>query len=73
MDNRKFQMLIQWSDEDSYYVVSLPDFPEINQPCTDGATYSEAAQHGQEMIDSLCLWYEQEGKELPQPQTLQVA
>ena len=73
MDNYKFQMLIQWSDEDQCYVVSLPDFPEINQPCTDGATYSEAANHGQEMIESLILWYEQDGKELPRPATLQVA
>lgn len=73
MENRKFQMLIQWSDEDDCYVVFLPDFPEINQPCTDGETYAEAAQQGQELIESLCCWYEQEGKELPQPQTLLVA
>lgn len=73
MDNYKFQMLIQWSDEDHCYVVSLPDFPEINQPCTDGATYAEAAKAGQEMIESLILWYQQDGKALPQPATLQVA
>jgi predicted RNase H-like HicB family nuclease len=45
MDKSKFQMLIQWSDEDDRYVVFLPEFPEINQPCTDGATYLEAAQN----------------------------
>jgi antitoxin HicB len=69
----KYQMLIQWSDEDNCYVVSLPDFPELNQPCTDGTTYEEAATNGHELIESLFLWYEQEGKELPQPKTLQVA
>ena len=73
MDKSKFQMLIQWSDEDNCYVVSLPDFTGLNQPCTDGSTYLEAAQNGQELIESLCVWYEQEGKELPQPRTLQVA
>jgi predicted RNase H-like HicB family nuclease len=73
MDKSKFQMLIQWSEEDNCYVVFLPDFVEVNQPCTDGATYLEAAQHGQELIESLCFWYQQEGKKLPQPRTLQVA
>ena len=38
MSISKYQMLIQWSDEDNCYVVSIPDFPELNQPCTDGAT-----------------------------------
>lgn len=73
MKHHKYQMLIQWSDEDGCYVVSLPNFPEINQPCTDGVIYAEAAQQGQEMIESLCLWYKQEGKDLPHPQTLQAA
>lgn len=73
MAHQKYQMLVQWSEEDGCHVVSLPDFPEINQPCTDGATYAEAAQQGQELIESLSLWYRQEGKDLPYPITLQVA
>lgn len=66
----KYQMLIQWSDEDNCYVVSLPDFPELNQPSTDGATYEEAARMGQELLESLNLWYQQENKEMPEPVTL---
>jgi antitoxin HicB len=69
--NAKYQMLIQWSDEDNCYVVSLPDFSELNQPSTDGATYEEAARKGQELIESLVQWYSDEGKELPLPKTLQ--
>ncbi len=72
MDKHKYQMLIQWSDEDSCYVVSLPDFPNVMQPCTDGKTYAEAASNGEECIESLILWHQQEGKTLPEPQTLQV-
>jgi antitoxin HicB len=73
MTHTKYQMLIQWSEEDSCYVVSLPDFSELRQPCTDGATYEEAAKHGQELVESLILWYAQEEKSLPQPLTLQTA
>lgn len=71
MSISKYQMLIQWSEDDACYVVSLPDFPDLNQPCTDGATYQEAAIKGHELIESLFLWYEQEGKDLPRPRTLQ--
>jgi antitoxin HicB len=73
MTPTKYQMLIQWSEEDSCYVVSLPDFPALPHPCSDGATYEEAAKHGQELIESLIVWYGQEGKPLPRPLTLQMA
>jgi antitoxin HicB len=49
----------------------IPDFPELNQPSTDGATYEEAAKKGQELIESLFIWYQEEGKEMPQPKTIQ--
>lgn len=54
MSKIKYQMLIQWSEEDSCYVVSLPDFPELHQPCTDGETYEEAARHGHELEVAMC-------------------
>jgi predicted RNase H-like HicB family nuclease len=35
----KYCILIQWSDEDSCYVVILPDWEDVLlQPVTDGAT-----------------------------------
>ncbi len=73
MSMSKYQMLIQWSEDDACYVVSLPDFPELHQPCTDGATYEQAAINGRELIESLFIWYQQEGKVMPQPKTLQPA
>jgi antitoxin HicB len=73
MDKSRYQMLIQWSEEDQCYVVFLPDFPELRQPCTEGETYEKAALHGHELIESLISWYLEEEKPLPQPSTLQVA
>ena len=54
--------------------MTLPEFADaVMQPCTDGATYYEAAVHGQEVILSLIELYQEQGKELPIPQTLQYA
>ncbi len=61
----KYTMTLQWSEEDSVFVVSLPEFPHCQ---THGETYLEAVQQGQEMIESLMDFYEQEQKPLPVPQ-----
>jgi predicted RNase H-like HicB family nuclease len=62
----RYSMVIQWSDEDSLYLVHLPEFP-WQQFHTDGTTYADAAQHGEEVIESLIEWLQEEGKPLPQP------
>jgi predicted RNase H-like HicB family nuclease len=60
-------MLIQWSDEDQVYVVTLPEF----QGCrTHGSTYEEAARHGQEALESLVEAFQAEGRPLPDPELL---
>jgi antitoxin HicB len=52
-------MIIRWSEEDNCYVVFLPDFEGmVNQPCTDGQTYAEAATHGQEVIELLLEYFQ---------------
>ena len=33
---------------------------------TSGKTYEEAAKHGQEVIESLIEWYQEQGKPLPE-------
>ncbi len=73
MDRAKYSMVIEWSEEDQCYVVSLPEFTQTMQPVTDGQTYEEAAKQGQEALDSLIDFYQAEGWPLPQPQTLQLA
>ena len=64
----RYSIAIQWSTEDACYVVFLPDFAAVvNQPCTHGATYEEALKHGQEVIESLIDWLQEEGKPVPEP------
>ncbi|MTJ29601.1 type II toxin-antitoxin system HicB family antitoxin [Aphanizomenon sp. UHCC 0183] len=46
----KYTIIIQWSNEDKCYVVSLPDFTDIMQPCTHGDTYEEALKNAQEVL-----------------------
>ena len=60
----KYSMLIQWSDEDQVFVVSLPEFgPHCH---THGSTYEEAAKMGQECLESLIDAYQAWGKQLPE-------
>lgn len=49
----KYTIVIQWSDEDKCYVVYLPEFTDIYQPCTHGDTYEEALKNAQEVIEML--------------------
>ncbi|MEO0534516.1 MAG: type II toxin-antitoxin system HicB family antitoxin [Cyanobacteria bacterium P01_A01_bin.123] len=63
----QYSMLIIWSPEDEAYLVHLPEF-NFQKFHTHGQTYEEAAKKGQEAIESLVDWYEEEGKSLPDPQ-----
>jgi predicted RNase H-like HicB family nuclease len=66
--NHHYSMIIQWSEEDNCYLVFLPDFVGmVNQPCTDGQTYAEAAMHGQEVIELLIEYFQEKGTALPDP------
>ena len=66
MDKFKYQMIIQWSNEDSCFLVALPDFPGQYWR-THGDTYEEAVVNGKEAIESLIISYEADGEPLPQP------
>lgn len=69
--NSHYSVLIQWSDEDGCYVVSLPEFGPYAH--THGDTYEEAAKHAQEVLELLIESYLADGKPLPTPVTLQIA
>ena len=62
----KYQMVIQWSEEDDCFLVGFPDFPG-QQWRTHGETYEEAVAQGIEALESLTLAYEAEGEPLPEP------
>ncbi len=67
--NFRYSVLIQWSDEDQKYVVSLPEFGPYAH--THGDTYEEALKNAQEVLELLIETYQEQGRELPQPKTLQ--
>jgi antitoxin HicB len=64
MEPLKYSMLIQWSDEDNKYIVTLPEFSGCH---THGNTYEEALQNGKEVLE-LCIETDLElGRPLPEP------
>ena len=65
-----YSMLIEWSEEDQAYLVTLPEWAErVIMPATHGSTYSEAVQHGQEVLELLMHNAIQDGEPLPPPKT----
>ena len=66
----KYQMVIQWSEEDQSFLVSFPDFPG-QQWRTHGNTYTEAAANGLEALESLVIAYEATGDPLPKLNVIQ--
>jgi predicted RNase H-like HicB family nuclease len=66
MDQFHYSMIIQWSDEDNKFIVTIPEFIGA---VTHGDTYEEAVKNGKEVIE-LCIETEQAlGDPLPQPHT----
>ncbi|WNZ49136.1 type II toxin-antitoxin system HicB family antitoxin [Leptolyngbya boryana CZ1] len=49
----KSTIVIQWSDEDECYVVTLPEFKDVMQPVTHGESYEEALKNAQEVLELL--------------------
>jgi predicted RNase H-like HicB family nuclease len=68
-----YSIIIQWSQEDQLFLVTLPEFTDVMQPCTHGKNYEEAVQNAQDLIDSLIEIYQQDNKPLPELQILQTA
>lgn len=62
-----YTIIIQWSDEDQCYVVSLPEWGEFCH--THGDTYEEALKNAQEVLELLIESALAEGEPLPQPKT----
>lgn len=64
--NLKYQMIIQWSEEDNAFLVSLPEFPD-RQWYTHGDTYEEAAAKGREVLKFLIDSAIANNEPLPEP------
>lgn len=64
----RYSMLIEWSEEDQAYLVTLPEWADrVMMPATHGDTYSEAVKNGQEVLELLVESTTQEGETLPVP------
>ena len=51
-----YSMLIEWSEEDQAYLVTLPEWADrVMMPATHESTYSEAVQQGQEVLELTVL------------------
>lgn len=57
----RYSILIQWSNEDQCYIVSLPEFGKYAK--THGDTYEEALKNAQEVLELLI----EDSNNLPQP------
>jgi antitoxin HicB len=61
-------MLIEWSEEDLAYLVTLPEWADrVMMPATHGNSYSEAAKNGQEVLELLIETATEDGESLPSP------
>lgn len=63
-----YSMLIQWSDEDRAYLVTLPEWEgRVFGPVTHGDTYEEAVRNGNEVLAMLVEVAQEDGEPLPAP------
>ena len=70
----QYSMVIQWSDEDRLFLVTIPEFADhVVMPCTHGKTRSEAIRNGEEVIEMYLEAWQEEGETIPKPTTLQIA
>lgn len=60
-----YSMLIQWSEEDQAYLVTLPEWGDL--PKTHGDTYEKAARMGTEVLEMLVESRTEHGETIPQP------
>ena len=68
--NYQYSIIIQWSDEDQKYIVSLPEFGPYAH--THGNSYEEALKNAQEMLELLIEDYQARNKPLPKPSNLKI-
>jgi antitoxin HicB len=61
----RYSMLIEWSDEDRVFVVSLPEWGDLVH--THGSTYEEALLRGKDLIEGLVASRTESGEPLPRP------
>ena len=60
----RYGMIIEWSDEDQAYVVTIPELPGCQ---THGYSYEEAVRHGIEVMKLWIAARRESGRPIPAP------
>jgi len=64
-----YSMLVQWSDDDQAFLVTLPEREgRVLNPVTHGETSEDAIKQGQEALDALVAAARQHDEPPPAPQ-----
>jgi predicted RNase H-like HicB family nuclease len=70
----RFSMIVQWSDEDRLFLVTIPEFADrVVMPCTHGKTREEVIRSGEEVIEMYLEEWKAEGEFIPEPSMLQIS
>ncbi len=70
----RYSMIVQWSDEDQLFLVTIPEFTaRVVMPCTHGKTRDEAIRNGEEVIEMYLEAWQAESESIPEPCTFQIA
>jgi antitoxin HicB len=68
MSKLHYSIVIEWSDEDQAYLVTLPEWAETNiMPVTHGDTYMEALKNGLEVLEMFVDYAQAHSEPLPAP------
>lgn len=66
----RYSMMIQWSDEDQLFLVTIPEFANrVVMPCTHGKTREEAIYNGEEVIEIYLDAWQTEGEIITEAMT----
>jgi predicted RNase H-like HicB family nuclease len=62
--DKKYEIIIFWSEEDKAFVAEVPELPGC---MADGETYQEALENAEQIIDEWIETAQEEGRPIPQP------
>jgi predicted RNase H-like HicB family nuclease len=64
-------MVVQWSDDDRAYLVSLPEWEgRVFNPITHGESYEDAIRRAHEALAALVASARQRNEALPEPRVI---
>lgn len=60
----RYQIILYWSDEDQAYIAEVPELPGC---AADGATYQEAIEAVEDVIEGWIETAHEMGRRIPEP------